>query len=200
MKRVTKTWRSVAVLAAVAATGSAFALGGQASAAPATLSATAIADGVLFNNGPAAALLKSVDRTPVQMTDELRAVEAEVNKAISADKTGYYTSQFSQQMQSGNPRSVRNALSHLGDTTRAVLNQHYGTAKIDAAVKQFADAVNAKPVEKDKSTAMDEARISCLVLMCQIVVSPLVLPAITGQDSALAAERMTAQITHGLRS
>jgi hypothetical protein len=205
MPEFIKAWRSMAVLALAIAAGLFLTQYGTASAATPALKATDIANAVLFNDGPAAGYLKTVDRTPVQLTPEIRTVQAGVKKAIEGDKTGFYTSQFARQMQSGDPLVVRSALSHLGRTVHTVLEQQYGAAKLDSTIKTLVKITNAKPRDTDKGRDLDSPVVTTavavvvlvLVLVTIVFVGPNPDPASAG---TLINERLTQEITQALHA
>src|SRR5688572_14873402 len=78
MARFNTRWRRMALVALAVTVGVTFAgwRAGTASAEPAPrLTAVEIADGVLFNDGPAAKYLTELDRPETQWTDEMRQIQ-----------------------------------------------------------------------------------------------------------------------------
>src|SRR5688572_2783272 len=125
---IRKQWRSLLVVVLAAAVMLGLTLGRGTAFASTTprLSSAEIVDGLLFNEGPAAPYLSSIDRDEIRWTSELRGVQAGIRSAVTTDPTGYYTSAFPQEMQSGDPRAVQKALARLGETVYTYLAQHYG--------------------------------------------------------------------------
>ena len=71
------------------------------------MTATEIADGVLFNDGRAANYLTALRRGPMTWTDEARETQSRINRSIMADPR--WANGFTMRMQSGDPRQVAQA-------------------------------------------------------------------------------------------
>ncbi|GIG62092.1 hypothetical protein Lfu02_64640 [Longispora fulva] len=130
--RKLRTWVAVGLTAAVGLTLAA-AQAGTASAAPSTRwTAAQIADGLLFNDGPAARALAGLHRAPTAWTAELRDARVRIDRAVSADPA--WSATFVREMRSGDPRQVAQGLADLGDVARQVLDARSGSAGVSAAV------------------------------------------------------------------
>lgn len=96
--------------------------------------ATEISDGVLFNEGPAAAYLVELNRgpQPLPWTDEMRMIQRQVNEAILAEPA--WAQGFAEQMQSGDPVLVEEGFMRLSEIVRRVLDDRYGPDTVDRAI------------------------------------------------------------------
>ncbi|HZM78801.1 MAG TPA: hypothetical protein VFC19_23990 [Candidatus Limnocylindrales bacterium] len=99
--------------------------------------ATEISDGVLFNEGPAADRLLELNRGPHPWpwTDELRAIQRDINNAILADPA--WADRFVVQMQSGDPLAVEEGFDGLAAIARRVLDERYGPDAVDLAMVEL---------------------------------------------------------------
>jgi len=138
MARFIVRWRPLLLVVLAVAVGATFAVSrtGTATAASAPrLTATEIADGVLFNDGRAATYLTALRRGPTAWTDDLRGTQSRIHRSIAADPR--WADGFTTRMQSGDPRQIAQGMSDLGVVARRVLDEQYGRDKVDKAVLQI---------------------------------------------------------------
>jgi hypothetical protein len=98
------------------------------------MTAVEIADGVLFNTGPAAEYLTSLNRGETQWSEDLWETQERVHHAIEGDRL--FASSFQERMQSGDPRQVDAAMFDLGELLRDVLYEQYTARMVDEALAQ----------------------------------------------------------------
>jgi hypothetical protein len=124
------------VLVAYQSQAHAAANGGSAPA----FSATQVADGVMFDNGPAAAYLTSLNRPYPPPSTQTTAIESAINAAISASPQRAASLQT--ELQSGDPNQVQNALAQLGSITVPVLDQMFGPQAVSQAATTLVGQIN----------------------------------------------------------
>ncbi|WP_412538041.1 hypothetical protein R8Z50_19490 [Longispora sp. K20-0274] len=121
-----RTW-AVAGMTAVAGLTLAASQAGTASAAPGTQwTATQIADGLLFHDGPVA---RALHRAPVALTTDQRDNKVRIDRAIAADPA--WSATFVREMRSGDPRQVNQGLTDLAvvaGVTRTAPTQQTSTS------------------------------------------------------------------------
>lgn len=148
-----RTWKVALPVVAACAVGIAYQ--GQAHASgpvgPVPIfSATDLADGLLFNNGPVAPYLAPLNRpAPVQTPSRaatapspVAVTENGVNAALNADPTTAAT--FQSEVQSGDASQVQDALTLLGNITINVLTKQYGQAAVAQAASTVINGVAGK--------------------------------------------------------
>jgi SdpC family antimicrobial peptide len=121
------------LLAMVVMVGLAFttARSGPAVAAP-SFSAWEIANGVLFNDGPAAERMAALRRPATPWTRDLRDLQESTRRMVESDSVFVRT--FPRQMQSGDPRQVEAGLTELGSVARRVLEERFDPEVIDKSI------------------------------------------------------------------
>jgi hypothetical protein len=192
-------WRAslvvaVAVVTAISlvATRSAFAT----STRPApTFSSTDIANAVVFNEGPAAAYVPTVGHANIQWTDQVRGVQAGLLNAIRTDPTGYYSTDFAKQMQSGDPQAVQLGLQNLGATVRTFLEQNYAVGQVDDMLRLLGINVGTNAVSQE-----DLDGPVLLVVIVVAVVFFFIGAAEPSPDQKLAFEKRTSQLAASLHT
>jgi SdpC family antimicrobial peptide len=199
----------IVVLTVAAAVGLASLRSIPSYAAAPPLTSTQIADAVLFNEGPAARYLTSVDRSPITWTAKLREMQAGVKRALDTDQSGYFRVQFVQQMQSGDPAAVRSALTRLGQTTLNYLETRYGKGEVDTAVRSLGiswqtDAASSSSVEIASNVAAVTDVVSVLEVyaIAVAVLIAIIVLAIPGDSTKaqLAEETFVNKVAAGLRA
>lgn len=137
-----RRWKAL-VPVAVAATGviayQSYAHAATRATAP-VFSATQLADGVMFDNGPAAPYLVSLNRPVPPSSSQLTAIENATNSAISANSS--LAASLATELQSGNPSQVQNALSQLGSVTLSVLDGLFGSTAVTQAAANLNNEIN----------------------------------------------------------
>ncbi|WP_212829688.1 hypothetical protein [Catellatospora sp. TT07R-123] len=98
-----------------------------------------LAVAVLFNDGPAAGYLSSLNRPRPERTDVLLKSEAAVAEAVAGWRAG---SSFAEQIQSGDPVKVQDALRQLAVLAKDVLEKLYGKDLILQAVDRVIDGIS----------------------------------------------------------
>jgi hypothetical protein len=187
-----RRWRPLVVAALAVATGVALvAARGTASAAVTPrLTSVEIADAVLFDTGPAAKYVASVQRGQVRWTAELRGIRAGVDAALTADPTGYYASEFATAMQSGDPRAVQQALGRLGKTVRGYLERRYGPSQLDDALRVMGTAPSAAREPRD----LDSPVITTDVAVAVVIVAAFLIVVVFGAvDDATPSDRLAGE-------
>jgi SdpC family antimicrobial peptide len=140
--RMKRRWRLGAVLAVATSLAVAYALPGQASAETSRVpafSAVPLADAVLFQVGPAAQYVKSLNPDPHPWTEAMTASQRAVDAYIERDPK--WGAVFARRLQSGDPVQVDRALADLGSLTRRALNDTFGRERIDDAIRAVNDAI-----------------------------------------------------------
>jgi hypothetical protein len=129
-----RRWRWGVALAVAAAIGVAVAGQGNAATAPVAkpFSAVQLTDAVLFNTGPAAPYLASLQRGQVPWTDAMKKSQEAIDAAVSADPK--WGAAFARQLQSGDPNQIEAGLSSLGNLAYAVLTKQFGARAVQQAV------------------------------------------------------------------
>jgi hypothetical protein len=94
--------------------------------------ATQLADAVLFDNGPAAPYIASLNRPAPVQDDRQITEEQAVNAAINANPG--MAAQFQAEIQSGDPNQVKDALSQLGKVANTVYVNLFGQDTVSKAV------------------------------------------------------------------
>ena len=196
---------------AVVAAGAAVAVAAAAVASPAPpraprMSAVTLANGVLFNQGPAVHYLTALGRPKAPVRGKLLAVERSVDQALRDHPT--LASAFARNIQSGNRIQVRAALESLGSLARAAYQNQYGAAATERVVAQ-AKATLAHPAtplagsSSGSGTASTEL-VAVFFYVVAVVAAVVVLLAFwaptRGQPGNLAAERIVSQIAVGLHA
>jgi hypothetical protein len=129
-----RRWRWGVAVAVATAVG--VAVAGQGNAATAAeakpFSAVELSDAILFNTGPAAPNLASLQRGPVPWTDAMKASQAAIDEAVSADPR--WAATFQREVQSGDPNQIEVGLSSLAELSYAVLTKRFGTDAVLQAV------------------------------------------------------------------
>jgi hypothetical protein len=103
-------------------------------------SATQLADGVLFDNGPAAAYLTTLNRPVPPSSSQTTAIENNINAAITANPT--LASSLQTEFQSGNPNEVQTALSQLGSLSLPILDEMFGSSEVTQAASTLVGQIN----------------------------------------------------------
>lgn len=119
--------------------------------------AQALADAILFADGPAAARLLDTGRPQVTMTKAMLRTEQSVNAMLRQDRP--FAASFASRVQSGDRTQVAAALGELGARVHVILNQQYGAAKVDRDVRTSAAAI-ATAGAKAKSAAPDSGTVN----------------------------------------
>jgi hypothetical protein len=216
MKRIGRyrRWLLTVALVVGAAVGLASLPRTQSYAGTSELTSAQIADGVLFNEGPAAKYLTAVTRDPIHWTAELRNVQSSVKNAVESDRSGYFTSQFVPQMESGDPLAVRSAIRRLGETVRKVLDTRYGKNVVDNALQAVGISIiptgsgTVGGTDNDVAEAVEVAVTLAVAFNTAILVSAVLLIAIifvpppgdTTSKAQLAEEMLVNKIATGLRA
>jgi len=120
-------WKPVAI--SVVAVGTAVAATTAASAAPAKaaaprMSATALANGIVFNQGPAAKYLTSFKRPAIPANATFTRLKGILDNELTSHPA--MAAQFAQEMQSGNRVEVTQAAAALNKLVNGALTQVYG--------------------------------------------------------------------------
>lgn len=133
MGKFIRQWRPMLLLGMAVVVGVVFATArsGPAMAAP-SFSAWEIANGVLFNDGPAAERMVALRRPATPWTRDLRDLQASTRRAVESDSVFVRT--FPAQMQSGDPRQVEQGLTSLGELARKVLEERFDPEVIDKSI------------------------------------------------------------------
>ena len=171
MEQMKRRWRlliaAVAVITGIALVNQNGAGASVQTAAP-RLTSVEIANAVLFNEGPAAQYLASFQRSPVRWDEDGLVAKGAVLNAIRNDTSGYYSSTFAQQMQSGDPEAIEGALDHLGSTTKDALVQSYGQQRVN-------DAIAAAPgVITNEDTNVSLAVVTAIAVIVAVIIVALV--------------------------
>jgi len=181
--------------------------------------ATEVSDGVLFNDGPAASYLVELNRGPTRWTDDLRAIQRQVNEAIDTDPA--WARHFAEQMQSGDPNLVDEGFTNLGVIVRRVLDERYGPDAVDRAIveidREWIDEQLVRSAVLNNEFAFDSghevwyaldvfvaAEIAIAALAAVAIAAVYVVPVKPGNAYAarakLAHEVLIARIAGGLRA
>jgi SdpC family antimicrobial peptide len=183
----------------------------RANAAAATpaphFSATQLADGILFGDGPVAPYLAGPGRHTATMTANARQVERLVNQALTRDPR--LAASFAARIQSGDRLKIESALHDLGVAYKAVLDRQFGAAKVNKAINHLRDTVGqARPVDVanvnyelnvnyEVSYAVVDLAIEIAALLVVIVLeilAPAGVGAASGNGARLSAEMLTDRI------
>jgi hypothetical protein len=136
---IRRTWRAAALLTIVMAVCAAYLLHGQTRAAAAgtapRFSAVQLSDAVLFNDGPAAPRLASLQRGTVPWTPTLRLGQTAVNTMITNNPA--WGVSFAAALQSGNSVAVQHALRDLSTFASNALFGTFGTGPVLQALYRF---------------------------------------------------------------
>jgi len=220
MAMFSKRWRSLLLLALAVAVGVAFAtmrtaMATAAGGAP-RFTAAEIADGVLFNDGPAARYLTNLNRGPTQWTDSIRETQRGIHDGIAADPR--WADAFVANMQSGDPRRVSQGMSDLGVIARRTLDRQFDPRKVDDAIwqidKEWAEQhlVHAAVLdaefnydtgadtwfETDTAVAVDKVAVVVIAVVLAIVLLDFSMPEFSDR-AQLAHEVMVKDIAEGLQ-
>jgi SdpC family antimicrobial peptide len=219
MERIGKypRWLVILALAVAAAVGLTSLRSTPSYAGAPQLTPAQIADGVLFNEGPAAQYLTSVTRDQIPWTTQLRDVQSDIKAALESDASGYFRSQFVQQMQSGDPMAIRSALQRLGETTRQVLETRYGTDSVDKTLQAVCNSLISVGTNGcgggggggtyvDVAEAVEVAVSGVAAFQVVIIVAVIVViflfapPGDSANKANLAGEKLVYEIATGLRA
>ena len=197
MGNLTKRGRGLLIGALALAAGIGLSLplmNASASTRP-SLTSAQIADGVLFNDGPAATYLSNIQREPVRWTPELRSIQAGVQAALAADPTSYFTKNFASDLQSGDPQRVQSGLGKLNRVVHTYLEGRYGKSELDAAARKIGAKINGG-VDPNRKQDLDEPVLVIAVVL--IVVVFLFAPDDTA-NATLTHEKLVNDIAVDLR-
>ena len=144
-----RRWRLITTCVVIAAMVAALVFArGSATSAHETprLASAEIVDALLFSEGPGADYLTSMKRE-VEWTEELRGFQRAVMDAIAEDH--YYSEEFAEHMQSGDPLRVQEALNRLAGTVQETLNRLYGPEVINEAFRAVEVAWESEDLLRD---------------------------------------------------
>lgn len=146
---IRRTWRAAALLAITLTVCAVYLLHGQTSAAAAgtapRFSAVQLSDAVLFNDGPAAPLLASLQRGTVPWTPTLRLGQTAVNTMIANNPT--WGASFAAALQSGNSVAVQRTLGDFSMFVDGALSSVYGHGLVLKSIFDFVSIANGPPFE-----------------------------------------------------
>ena len=103
-------------------------------------SATQLADGVLFDNGPAAPYLASLNRPVPPQSSALTTIENATNTAINANPQ--LAASLQAEFQSGDPNQVQDALAQLGNVSVPIFDGLYGSQTVSKMVALLVSQIN----------------------------------------------------------
>ncbi|MEQ4304266.1 hypothetical protein ABNF97_23265 [Plantactinospora sp. B6F1] len=178
MARFNARWRRITMAALAVTLGVTFAgwRAGAASAEPAPqLTAVEIADGVLFNDGPAAKYLTELDRPETPWTDEMRRIQELIRRYLDADPQ--LAKALSTWMQSGDPLKVAKGMHELGAVARKVLDELYGSEAIDKWVGEI-----------DKAWGEERLYLQYTQVQLTQLINETMLDMYKGADTAVAVD------------
>jgi hypothetical protein len=120
--------------------------------------ATQLANAVLFDNGPAAPYIASLNRPAPKQDDTQIREEQAIDTAISADRV--MAANFQTEIQSGDPNQVKGALSQLSRVTYTVYVNLFGSAEVSQAVAYAQAGVAANGLIQGVATDNELANYS----------------------------------------
>ncbi len=140
------------------------------------MTAVTLADGLVFNHGPAAQYLTGLPRAPVTLDARMRHVRQLIDNALMSHPS--QASTFAQQVQSGNRVQVLHALQWLGGITRAAINAVYGTAATDRAITQANEMIGKAASARSANPGIGVADPQNLPVYIYVVVVVVILVAV----------------------
>jgi hypothetical protein len=160
------------------------------------MSAVELANGLLFNQGPAAHYLTALGRPSIQLSGKPLAVERFVDRALRAHPA--LAAAFVRDVQSGNRVKVDIALTSLGTLTKAALDREYGAAAARRVVANAGKALSSPgqmaPDDSSGGNGNDSVSVYFYVYAAVFLVVVLVdiidAPNGPSSASALAKERV----------
>jgi hypothetical protein len=175
---VIKLWKPFALAIVAGGTAVAVATAASASAAPTKpaprMSAVTLVDGLLLNQGPAAAYLTALRRPTVTVDGKLAQVRQIVDSALTAHPG--QADVFARQVQSGDRVQVLAALRWLGGLDHAAMNRVYGASATEQAIAKANTMIKkaASPTTPNGGSA-DPQAVPVYACVDVVVVLQLVL-------------------------
>jgi hypothetical protein len=205
----------VAAGAALAVAAAALASPGPATATAPRMSAIVLANGVLFNQGPAARYLTALGQPATPVRGKLLKVERSVDHALQASPA--LAGAFARDIQSGNRIKVSAALTSLAKLAQSAFEDQYGAAATQQMITRAKAALqNAVPKAGDGTMAGsstvnyvnffnlidDVVQLEVVLLVVVVLLLVVVIPEgfRDGSSGSLAADQIVNVVAVGLHA